>query len=121
MSILGLIDQNKNTSEKKPCNIPVRGARRCWWAGNSVDYDWGLEIARILWPSQNIWTLQVLFQKYFYFGQLTPMTSWFERNSTFFCLHLYCPTAAYKKNVEFLSNHAVIFELIDENKSTFYI
>ena len=36
--------------------------------------------------------LQVLlFQKYFYFGQLTQkMTSWFERNSTFFvfCLHL---------------------------------
>ena len=33
----------------------------------------------------------ILFQKYFYFRQLTQkMTSWFDRNSTFvvFCLHL---------------------------------
>jgi hypothetical protein len=36
-----LIDQNKSTSEKEEPvnNIPVRGARRCLWAGNSVDFD----------------------------------------------------------------------------------
>ena len=54
----------------------------------------------------------VLFQKYFYFCQLTQkMTSWFDRNSTFFVFSLHLPSECGTQNnkCQFLSNYNAIF------------
>ena len=70
---------------------------------------------------RKIWLKLKKCKKYFYSHQLNQsMTSWFDRNSTFYCFALqhpqvfwfstlFCCTQNNTMHVEFMSNHNVIF------------